>query len=248
MRELIDTVRAAGVEILKVYAKDDLGIEIKADQTPITLADEASNRVITENLKKLFPEIPILSEEGEIIDYNARSAWSECFIVDPLDGTKEFIKRNGEFTVNIGLWRDGEIKEGIVYAPVNDVLYFTSEGSAFRIKEGVEEKLPCMETETFTVAVSNSHISEITLDHIETLKKKYGRIDLKRIGSSLKMCQIAEGSVDYYPRLGPTSEWDTAAAHAILKACGGNIYEFDSKKELTYNKENILNPHFYAQR
>ena len=248
MRELISTVRKAGVEILKIYAKDDFGVELKTDQSPITLADKVANKVIIEELKNLYPDTPILSEESKILSYDERKKWDQCFIVDPIDGTKEFIKRNGEFTVNIGLWKAGKMVEGIIYAPAKDLLYFTDKKSAFRVKEGVETKLPCEETETFTMVASNSHLNEATLDHLESLKSKYGTVEIKRVGSSLKMCMIADGSADYYPRLGPTSEWDTAAAQAILEASGAKILKWGTKEALEYNKENVLNPHFFASR
>lgn len=248
MRELIDTVKKAGVEILKIYAKDDFGVELKADESPITLADKAANKVIIEELKNLYPDIPILSEESKILSYDERKKWNQCFIVDPIDGTKEFIKRNGEFTVNIGLWKAGKMVEGIIYAPTKDLLYFTDKGSAFRLKDGIETKLPCEKTKTFTMVASNSHLNEATLEHLESLRSKYGTVEIKRVGSSLKMCMIAEGSADYYPRLGPTSEWDTAAAQAIVEASGAKIVKWGTEEALEYNKENILNPHFSAKR
>ena len=248
MRELIPTVKKAGVEILKIYAKDDLGIEIKDDDSPITLADKAANKVIVEDLKRLFPEIPILSEESKLMPYEQRKTWTECFIVDPIDGTKEFIKRNGEFTVNIGLWKDGKMVEGIIFAPARELLYFTENGEAFRVKEGMEDKLPCEKTDKFTMVASNSHLNDATKAYLDMLQAKYGDVELKRVGSSLKMCMIAEGSADYYPRLGPTSEWDTAAAQAIVEASGAIMVQLDSGEPMQYNKEDILNPHFVVSR
>lgn len=254
MRELIETVKKAGIEIMEIYGQEDFGIEIKPDESPITLADKAANKVIVSELKRLYPEIPILSEESKILPYSERMKWNHCFIVDPIDGTKEFIKRNGQFTVNIGLWKcsqkeePGKMLGGIIYAPAMDLLYFTDEGSAFRVKEGKEERLPCESIKTFTMVASNSHLNEATQNHLDELRNKHDTVDLKRVGSSLKMCMIAEGSAHYYPRLGPTSEWDTAASQAILEASGASMTQLESNQPMQYNKENILNPHFLVRR
>lgn len=248
MKDLIEIARLAGVEILRIYDEDDFGVEFKADESPITLADKAANEIIVAELTKRFTGIPILSEESRILDYETRKTWSECFIVDPIDGTKEFIKRNGEFTVNIAHLKEGKLVNGVIYAPASNQLYFTDSGKAYRQIDGVTLELPCVQTDKFTVVVSNSHINEPTQNIIEELKAKHQDITIKRVGSSLKMCMIAEGSADYYPRLGPTSEWDTAAAQSILEHSGCEMLEWESGEPLIYNKENILNPHFKVQR
>ena len=248
IKDLIEISKLAGVEILKIYAKDDFGIEIKADETPVTLADKAANDLIVKELQSRFPDIPILAEESALIPYEVRSQWKECFIVDPIDGTKEFIKRNGEFSVNIAYYRDQKVQQGVIYAPALDLLYYTQDGQAFRQRKGKIEQLPTQQTDAFTVVVSHSHFNPATQAHLDELKRQRGEYRLIRMGSSLKMCLIAEGSADYYPRLGATSEWDTAAAQAILEASGCELIEWESGKPLIYNKESVLNPNFRVGR
>lgn len=248
MKDLKEIAILAGVEILKIYASSNFKIELKADDSPVTAADKAANDIIVNELNRRYPNIPVLAEESKLLDYQVRKSWDECFIVDPIDGTKEFIKKNGQFTVNIAFYRDGKVKEGVVFAPAMDLLYYTENGKSFRIKQGELRELPCEKTDHFTVLASNSHLNDATQSHIESLKKKYEKLELKRVGSSLKMCLVAEGSADYYPRLGPTSEWDTAASQAILEASGCEMVDFESEKPLVYNKENILNPFFKVRR
>ena len=239
------TALKAGRAILEVYNREDFETSIelsrKDDDSPLTAADRASHKVIAEALTAAFPEIPILSEEGRDIPYAERSRWERFWLVDPLDGTKEFIKRNGEFTVNIALIEGGRPVLGVVYVPVRDLLYFGREGmGALKIPEaasdkimtlfGSVEKLPLPRSDTrdknIAVVASRSHFSPETEQFIESVRSKLpegGEIELVQAGSSLKLCLVAEGTADVYPRFGPTMEWDTAAGQAIAEAAGAEV-------------------------
>lgn len=235
--------RDAGNAIITVYQRADVDVQHKDDNSPLTEADLAAHQVICEGLRALPTQHPIVSEESCDIRWAERQSWSRYWLVDPLDGTKEFIKRNGEFTVNIALIENGEPILGVVYAPVLDALY-TGErgGGAFLNGEAISvvESMP----DTLRVVGSRSHPSPETLDWLKALDKSYR---LTPMGSSLKLCRIAEGKADLYPRLGPTSEWDTAAGHAVLNAAGGELVTLDGKP-LRYNqKRDYLNPHFIAK-
>lgn len=247
----------AGTKIREVYYSPDFGVQIKDDQTPVTLADHRAHNEISKKLDDTG--LPILSEEGILINYSERKNWDLFWLVDPLDGTKEFIKRNDEFTVNIALIQKNEPIAGIVYAPISGELYVGILGiGAFKLCNPTEEctfqtlqlsgiKLPEQTTPNeFSVTISRSHTNSETEAYIEKLQKERGPIRVIAKGSSLKMCMIAEGKATIYPKLGKTMEWDTAAAHAILKAAGKNIFLPDLKTELIYNKENLQNPHFIA--
>ena len=247
----------AGKAILEVYHSNDFEVQLKSDRSPLTLADRKAHQVIVAGLEETG--IPILSEEGKGIPYSVRKNWNRFWLVDPLDGTKEFIKRNGEFTVNIALIEHGVPVMGVIYVPVTGVLYFGSvEKGAFEVGPPVKannwfdkaEKLPkTTNTNIFHVVASRSHINPETEEFIENLKTKHPKIEIVSKGSSLKLCLIAEGKADIYPRFGPTSEWDTAAGHAIILASGGKVVlAEDESKALVYNKKNILNPFFIAKR
>lgn len=246
----------AGKEILKVYASDDFQVEKKGDNSPLTLADRNAHNKIMEYLEPT--NIPVLSEEGAEIPFEERKAWGQLWIVDPLDGTKEFIKRNGEFTVNIALVEKGEAVFGVIYVPVTNELYvgiknlgsfkFTADSSfdvsmdfSELLKQGA--KLPLNVDRPFTVVASRSHLSEETQDYINELKKDHADLIFISKGSSLKLCAVAEGLADVYPRFAPTMEWDTAAGQAIVEAMGGKVTQIDGSP-LTYNRENLLNPWF----
>jgi len=236
----------AGKKIMFIYQKD-FEIQEKPDQSPLTEADLASHNYICEKLSVLTPKIPILSEESANISWEERKLWETYWLIDPLDGTKEFIKKNGEFTVNIALISKGKPVFGVVYAPDLDTLYFGSNLlGAFKEKEGRSEPITIASSPSDSVKVvgSRSHQS----DEMHKYLTKFESYDLIPMGSSLKICLIAEGQADIYPRLGPTSEWDTAAAHAVLAAAGGSCFLYDSGQELVYNtKESLLNPYFIAQ-
>ena len=233
----------ASKEILKIYESEDFGVDMKSDYSPLTKADKKGHEVICSYLEKTG--IPILSEEGKHTVYEERKSWERLWIVDPLDGTKEFIKRNGEFTVNIALVDNGKPILGVVDAPVLGVQYFgTIESGGFRSTNGVGGKLneiPAFDEkkEGLKVVASRSHLNEETQIFLNRLNAP----EIVSMGSSLKFMMVAEGKADIYPRFAPTMEWDTAAAHAVISALGGRV-ETPEGVELIYNKHNLLNPYF----
>jgi 3'(2'), 5'-bisphosphate nucleotidase len=245
--QLLDQVteisRLAGHAIMDIYRQ---GIEVthKADDSPLTQADLASHRIICNALQKLTPEIPCLSEESASIDFGTRSSWNEYWLIDPLDGTKEFIKRNGEFTVNIALVRNHDPVLGVVHIPVSGESFIGSvEHGARRVSPEGKTSIISIRTpaaQPLIVVGSRSHANPV----LESFLEKLGDHELISMGSSLKFCVVAEGKADFYPRLGPTSEWDTAAAHAVVVAAGGQVVKLDGEP-LRYNqKESMLNPEF----
>ncbi len=244
----------AGKEIMRIY-QSEFDYELKDDASPLTIADKNANTIINQYLKKTG--IPIISEENPQIDYSIRKAWDRCWIVDPLDGTKEFIKRNGEFTVNIALIEKGTPILGVVYVPVEKKLYYADvinkEVFSIVLSEHVELD-PQIENsikistnrndQIIRVVASRSHMNQETIDYVNQLKDNKNEIEVIAKGSSLKFCLVAEGKADIYPRFTPTMEWDTAAAQAICKAAGVSVISKETNKELIYNKENLLNPSF----
>ncbi len=245
---LKDISIAAGNEILKIYNDDTLSKEIeqKADDSPLTLADKASNNLIVGALRENFPDIPILSEEEKSIEYVKRKDWDKFWLVDPLDGTKEFIKRNDEFTVNIALIENGYPVFGIIYAPVLDTIYIgdVSKNKAIKIESaGFEIPITINNKLNSRIAAgSRSHSSEKEKE----LLKKYDVVKTISVGSSLKFCMVAEGKADIYFRHGPTMEWDTGAGQAIVEAAGGKVLNFGSKGRFSYNKVSLLNDSFFV--
>lgn len=256
----IDAALQAGEQILNVYNDPaaDFQVEQKADHSPLTIADRRAHEVISRVLQQQTP-YPILSEEGKLLPYAERAAWTDLWIVDPLDGTKEFIKRNGEFTVNIALVHQGLPVMGVIYVPVKKCLYFAEETlGAYRLKDLVRletdspetlarhaEHLPVKESrDAFVIVASRSHSTPETEAYIEKMRREHGRVELRSSGSSLKICQVAEGEADVYPRFAPTMEWDTAAGHAIVRAAGGEIWQAGRQEPLRYNKEDLHNPWF----
>ena len=242
---ICDLARTAGGEILEIY-NSDFEVEDKADGSPLTAADRAAHESIVTGLKALTPSIPVLSEESKDIDYAERSSWQRYWLVDPLDGTREFVKRNGEFTVNIALVENGSPVLGVVYVPVTGVIYYASRGvGAFKqladqAPQPIRVKL--FSGGTARVVASRSHAGEAVQKFIDAV----GDVEIVSMGSSLKLCLVAEGAADVYPRLGPTSEWDTAAAHCIVEEAGGQLTMTDMQP-LEYNtKESLLNPHFFV--
>ncbi|MDQ6762226.1 MAG: 3'(2'),5'-bisphosphate nucleotidase CysQ, partial [Bacteroidota bacterium] len=227
----------AGKAILAVYASGDFGIEMKSDQSPLTLADKAAQLIISSHLEKTG--LPVLSEEGSNIIYEERKNWDYFWLVDPLDGTKEFVKRTGEFTVNIALMRSGAPVAGVVYAPSIDVLYYGSrENGVYKIDRGKKSQLSfvtekrtieqLLQKEHVTIVASKSHMNDETKNFIGQFRNP----ELSSMGSSLKLMLLAEGSADIYPRLGPTMEWDTAAADALLRSLNFGVYQTDLQTEL----------------
>jgi 3'(2'), 5'-bisphosphate nucleotidase len=240
---LTELAERAGEAILAIY-NTDFSIYEKSDQSPLTEADMASHRVIVETLEELTPDIPVLSEESAAIPFSERSGWQRYWLIDPLDGTKEFIKRNGEFTVNIALIENQRAVLGIVHVPVSGVTFFGSEGNGAFRRTGNEEpeaiSVCSQRRPTAKVAGSRSHAGESLQKFLTNL----GDHEIVSMGSSLKLCLVAEGSADIYPRLGPTSEWDTAAAQAVVEAAGGKVTD-TQMQPLRYNtKDSLLNPHF----
>lgn len=257
--QLIDTAinaaLLAGIKIREVYASPDFDVQVKNDQTPVTLADRHAHDEILKALE--ITQLPVLSEEGIHLSYSERKNWNLFWLVDPLDGTKEFIKRNDEFTVNIALIQKNEAIAGVIYAPVTGELYVgiqrigafklfnPSQDCTFQSLQRSGIKLPeKLKSDEFVVLVSRSHMNRETEAYIDELRKKHGSMEIIRMGSSLKICMVAEGTADIYPKIGKTMEWDTAAGHAIAKAAGKNIFLPDLMTELIYNKEDLQNPHF----
>lgn len=243
--EVLDIARRAGAAILAVYARD-FEVEAKADRSPLTEADLAAHALIRDGLAALAPAIPLLSEESAPEDLTERRSWQRYWLVDPLDGTREFVKRNGEFTVNIALIESGRTVFGVVYAPVLDALYWAQagQGSWLRPVEGEDIQLSAQRPapRPLRVAVSRSHLDPKSAAMIEQLQQPL-QVPL---GSSLKFCRLAEGQVDLYPRFGPTGEWDTAAGQCVLEEAGGAVLGLDGQP-LRYNqREGLINPDFIA--
>ena len=237
---------------MRIYARG-FSVERKADRSPLTEADTAAHRIIAKGLTAAFPEIPVLSEESAAIaPYASRRLWPRYWLVDPLDGTKEFIKRNGQFTVNVALIEGGRPVAGVVHAPARDWLYWGAVGSgAFKAGEdGKSSRIRCSPLPSsgrLSVVGSNSHLSPETREYVRDLRSRYSRISFVAMGSSLKICLVAEGAADLYPRLAPTMEWDTAAAHAVLNAAGGRLLAHGTDSELRYNKVDLRNGWFVAE-
>jgi 3'(2'), 5'-bisphosphate nucleotidase len=243
LENVINLAIEAGKRIMEVY-ETEFDITQKSDNSPLTEADMAAHHTIVEGLIQLTPELPVLSEESADIPFEERSQWQRYWLVDPLDGTREFIKRNGEFTVNIALIDNHESVLGVVYAPVTGVLYYATRGAgAFKKlpdNEAVPIKARKKSSSSTIIAGSRSHRG----DSLQNFLAKVGDYEIISMGSSLKSCLVAEGRADIYPRLGPTSEWDTAAAQCVVEEAGGSLTKTDMQP-LRYNtKESLLNPHF----
>lgn len=259
MKELLSIAIIASVEageaIMKVYS-NKIDVVYKEDESPLTLADKNANKIINKHLVK--SKIPIISEENKILTYEERKNWKQCWIVDPLDGTKEFIKRNGEFTVNIALIKNNKPIIGVIYVPASKTLYFTSDNSSKSYKALLKTNIIIID-EIFNNAVeifpseknnnilrivgSRSHLNDTTKNYISKIEKK-NKTKIVSKGSSLKFCIVAEGGAEIYPRFAPTMEWDTAAGQAICEAVGVKVIDVTTNEPLKYNKQNLLNPHF----
>jgi 3'(2'), 5'-bisphosphate nucleotidase len=260
---LLKAAALAGEEILKIYNEEDFAVRFKDDNSPLTRADSASHKIIQDILSEAFPDVPLLSEEGKTIPYDERKEWDRFFCIDPLDGTKEFIKRNGEFTVNIALIQNRKPVLGVIYVPVKDTLYIGGmDIGSYKINDFLVcyreiETLPSSHQKVlklpvakrkrlFTVVGSRSHMNDATDEFIEEMKRNYKNIHILTAGSSLKLCSIAEGSADVYPRFAPTMEWDTAAGQSIVEGSGGRVTAAENGCILSYNKKNLKNPWFIA--
>lgn len=244
---------------MQCYAQEEVQFELKDDDSPLTVADKQANKIITDILSTT--EIPIISEENEEIPFSVRREWTDCWVVDPLDGTKEFLNRNGEFTVNIALVSQGKPQLGIIFAPALDILYFAivNEQKAYKCS-GVSKKAnldriiadaiqisPTKIENTFKVVGSRSHMNKETEVLFEKLKKEHSAVEIIPTGSSLKFCMVAEGAAHCYPRFGPTMEWDTAAGQAICEAVGLSCRFTDTGDAMRYNRRNLRNAHFIVQ-
>lgn len=242
IKDIKTIAKIAGDEIMKIYERD-FEVEYKEDNSPLTEADIKANEIICNSLVGLYPDIPIISEENSIVAYEVRKKWDYYWCIDPIDGTKEFVKKNGEFTVNIALIHKDTPFLGVVYAPALDLMYWAKKGEGAYLNN---KKLPLQvnknKKEKLFVVASKSHISSETQKYIDSLDTK--EVEQVSRGSSLKLCMVADGSADIYPRLAPTMEWDTAAADAIVREAGGMSYDFHSNKPLKYNKKDLLNPWF----
>jgi 3'(2'), 5'-bisphosphate nucleotidase len=244
IQQIIRIAQMAGEEIMAVYQSADFSVEFKGDDSPLTAADKRAHIVIMEELTKLYPKIPILSEEGREMNYDERKDWDTYWCVDPLDGTKEFIKRNGQFTVNIALIKDRRAIAGVIYTPVTKTTYsgVLGLGAWKHSPEDADvQRLRVNFNDKNRIAVrSRSHASEAE----DAVLESYGVTDSISVGSSLKFCMVAEGKADLYYRAGPTMEWDTAAGQAILEAAGGTVFIETSDVPFRYNKEALLNTGF----
>lgn len=256
---IIKAAVLSGNAALEVY-KQDFSVTEKPDQTPLTLADTRSHAIISKALQST--DIPVLSEEGAEVPFNERKHWRQLWIVDPLDGTKEFVKKNGEFTINIALVENHVPIMGVIYVPVFSRLYYgIYEKGAYRadivnpenienidperiIENAIPVSIKINTSRTYTIVGSRSHLTPEVEAFVEEKKRDHGHVEFITAGSSLKFCQVAEGNADIYPRLGPTMEWDTAAGHVIARAAGARVYRHDTGEELLYNKENLKNPWF----
>ncbi len=260
---ILPTIKAsieAGLAIIEVY-NQDFEVEEKEDKSPLTLADKRSHDIIVSHLLPF--DLPVLSEEGKSIDYEIRKQWDYFWIVDPLDGTKEFIKRNDEFTVNIALVKENKPVMGVIYVPVLRQLYFAAKDFGAYLMtidsdidfsqislDQIAEQSRRIDTHVtgdrpYTIVGSRSHATPELEAYVEKKRTEHETVDFISAGSSLKLCRVAEGSADVYPRLGPTMEWDTAAGHIIAECAGASVFRADNAEPLLYNKENLLNPWFF---
>jgi 3'(2'), 5'-bisphosphate nucleotidase len=246
LQALCDLAEGAGAAIMEVYGTS-FAVETKEDRSPLTAADRAAHEVISSRLRELDPETPVLSEEGRDVSYEERRRWTRLWVVDPLDGTKEFVKRNGEFTVNIALVVEGHPVLGVIYVPAQETLYYAEKGEGAWRRKGLggPERIRVRRADPergLTVVQSRSHPAPELAAYLE----KVPVAESVSVGSSLKFCTVAEGRADLYPRLGPTMEWDTAAGQAIVTCAGGSVTDL-SGSPLVYNKEDLHNPHFVVR-
>lgn len=248
--KLCQIAQEAGKIILEYY-KSDIPIHSKADETPVTEADLKASEYIVRRLKEVYPDIPSLSEESSPEVFDKRLEWDEFFLIDPLDGTKEFINRNGEFTVNIALIKDHQVMAGVVDVPVLCETYYGNKEESYLTRNGMEFSLPIesYNKDVLRVVSSKSHKNKETEDYLSGLNEMYPKVVSKTFGSSLKICKVAEGVADLNPRLGiGTKEWDIAAAHGVLMGAGGQIVELGTREVVSYNKESLFNPEYEALR
>jgi len=253
LEAVVGIAKEAGDAIMEIYSRD-FQVDYKDDNSPLTEADTKSNEIICTALTKAYPDIPLLSEENKEVPYAERKEWEYFWLIDPIDGTKEFIKKNGEFTINIALIHKDTPVLGVVYAPALGDMYKAKKGDgAFKNGEKLPLKINETPNETMTIVASKSHLTEETKSFIDHLTSNIQNPTFISKGSSLKLVMIAEGTADIYPRLAPTMEWDTAAADAIVREAGKMTYQYNTEPRaqnpelFRYNKENLLNPWFIVQ-
>ena len=251
IQKINQMAKDAGVAIMKIYSQP-IEVEQKDDNSPLTLADRESNKIILEGLEKYYPGRPYISEETKQISYEERKNREHFWLIDPLDGTKEFIKKNDEFTVNIALIHDGVPELGVVYLPVKEILFYAiKEQGSFKVEQnGEPQKISArqlQDNKELIIMGSRSHGNQELQDFVDQKKQEYEKVEFIPAGSSLKFTMIAEGKADIYPRLGPTMEWDTGAAHAIVLESGKKVFKYGTDEQLKYNKENLLNPWFIVE-
>jgi len=250
LEQVIALAQQAGQAILDVYDGDQLNVRTKSDESPVTAADLAAHGLLVPGLRGILPAVPVLSEEGTIPAFRERSRWQRYWLVDPLDGTKEFIQRNGEFTVNIALIENHIPVLGVVYVPVTGVVYAGSAGTgAFKEVDGIRASIqvrPLPPPGEVTVVASRRHGAGTVEALLTGLSAQLGPVQAVSMGSSLKLCLVAEGKADFYPRLALTCEWDTAAAQAVVEAAGGAVLDIDFAPMRYNTKEELLNPFFYV--
>ena len=250
IHSIIEIAINAGEAILEIY-KQDFTVELKTDNSPLTIADKKSNDIIVTALKNIDATIPIISEENKLLEYEIRKSWKKCWIVDPLDGTKEFIKKNGEFTVNIALVENGIPVLGVVHVPAQQITYFAEIGKgSFKIENNITTALKIRSLAAdgiLKIVGSRSHQTPELLEYVAQQKLKFATVDFVAAGSSLKFCLLAEGKADVYPRLGPTMEWDTCAGQIVATEAGAEVLRFDNLQPLTYNRQDLLNPFFIVK-
>jgi len=248
VQKIVDVSIKAGAAILEIY-EQDFEVDFKEDESPLTSADKKANEVICDFLKANYPDIPILSEENKAADYEVRKNWEYFWLVDPLDGTKEFIKKNGEFTVNIALIKGGTPVMGVIYVPVKDKVYYAEKGKGSFVIENKETKKlekAVVSDGVINIAASRSHLNDETQAFVDS-KKAENEVNFISAGSSLKFCLVAEGKAHFYPRFAPTMEWDTGAGQIIAEESGATVTIANTDQPLVYNKENLLNPYFLVQ-
>ena len=247
IEDIKDIAFESGKAIMKIYNRD-FTVEYKDDSSPLTEADLEANRIICDSLEKLYPNIPILSEENTEIDYQIRKDWKYYWCIDPIDGTKEFIKKNGEFTINISLICNNEPVLGVVFAPVLNDIYYSKRGEgAYKNGEKLPLKTNKRPEENLTIILSHTKRPPETLEFIAKLEKSTKNLKNISKGSSLKFCLVAEGEADIYPRFSPIREWDTSASHSILLEAGKNILQYENGEQVLYNKENLFHPWFIVK-
>ena len=250
--KICEVARDAGSCIMDIY-NSDFDVTYKSDHSPLTEADRAANLQIMNFFEASYPNIPIISEENKEVAYKDRSDWDEFWLVDPLDGTKEFIKRNGEFTVNIALIRKGDPVLGVVYQPAKDILYFAERGSGSFKKSAASEPVKIsndvhyMDLNEVKVVASRSHLTEEVNEFVQGLERIGKKVNMVSVGSSLKLCLVAEGAANVYPRFGPTMEWDTGAAQAVVMESGRRVINRETNDILKYNKFSLRNPRFIVE-